>query len=182
MRLTRAVQRTAPCVTSHASCRRLSLTVHVSRRTPQSLTSGVSRRSRIVRTTLLFLLFLGLAACRPAASSPIYDHLSSDPKVLHIEFPAGNGLQTIWSLHPTDAPSSDFESERGQTVTRIAGSITEQTPAAYRVTFLRTVTVSGAAGTPQQEIVAFPFGRVTRARVFGAFDISGFYGNPHKRP
>ena len=99
----------------------------------------------------------------------------------HIEIPDVNGLQFIWSLNPDSAPSTDLESGKGQITTRIAGAITQQTPSAYRVTFRRTVTESGTTGTPEEETVDFPFGRVTRVRLFRSLDISGFYGNPNRR-
>src|SRR5262245_54780504 len=141
-------------------------------------------------TALSVILFLTVAACKPAAPSPspastttnpatppppprasktraIDRFLSSDPKVLHLEFHFDNGIRTISSLHPVNGPSSDFETQIDKTVIRITGSITEQMPSAYRVTFERTVTRSGvAAERPKAETIDFPFGRVTDARIF----------------
>lgn len=134
-----------------------------------------------VKATLRSLLLLVLAAGQSAVAAPLDEQLSSGLKTLHIELAVSKGVRTIWSLHPTKGSSSDYETESAQTVVRIVGSITEQTPSGYRVTFERIVTKPGAPGKSEKEVVTFPFGRNTQTRLFDSLEIIAFYSNPKKK-
>src|SRR4051812_26521973 len=85
--------------------------------------------------------------------------ISSDPTLLYVELPSDDErTQVVWMLHPENSPSTFYETEFGDRLTRYTGAIVERTSAAYRVSFQLLVTQSGVTNPPQQQDVLFPFG------------------------
>ncbi|MBI5397703.1 MAG: hypothetical protein HZA91_20590 [Verrucomicrobia bacterium] len=132
-------------------------------------------------------LLLGLAVVlcfcwsSPSTDEWSYEDLSSDPKVLHIVFPGEDRTYVTCSLHPVDAPSTYVEYEVSHKITHFNLSVADVTPTAYRVNFQRIITESGIAKASSREVVDFPFGHRTEARLFASKNLIGFYGNPAKK-
>ena len=130
---------------------------------------------------------------------PIFDTISPDPKVLHLEVllayadgvnigpnlgfrPLENNKGVVFAqLSPEANPGSDFILRRTGVSSDIAFRLHGSTPP-YKVEFEQSLS-PGAQPKKTQQQIEFPVGRLTRARLFDTFDVQGFYGNPQqKRP
>jgi len=163
------------------------------------------RRARQLVLPLLLLVAVGLCfvpwdkLLQPRRSPTAAETVSADPTVLQVEIflppkqsiTLGSNMTMgmidgkmalVTELHPLANQTTDLELGEDSTALHITASLLGQSPP-YAVEFRRRPADGKETTASASQRVDFPQGTLTRARIFGTFDIRAFYGNAQrKRP
>ena len=132
----------------------------------------------------IFVLVVGLAAFGLAVNGSaeesgihkLRQDLEHDPETLIVRFKSDRGKVALL-LHPEIAEKFFHESQQAQTTIRFTASSPRRTGSGYEVTFQWSITRLGIVEPKKKQVVKFPFGKVTKVRLFGKRDIEGAYGS-----